>query len=169
MFQILTQTGYVSAMHSLTLLHYLCFECSFNSFAVFCLFVPLCPHCFHTGFSDPFVVIELLPRRLFPGAAQQQTNVHKKTLHPLFDECFELLVDFWAQFVQGWCDISEAPSLTFIFLFVFIYSILICILFPWCFVSCPGKEKSDKNTLLGQILHLKNKCIKNMWTVLFFK
>ncbi|XP_045109688.1 BAI1-associated protein 3-like isoform X3 [Portunus trituberculatus] len=47
--------------------------------------IPLDPN----GFSDPFVVIELLPRRLFPGAAQQQTNVHKKTLHPLFDECFE--------------------------------------------------------------------------------
>ncbi|MPC08855.1 BAI1-associated protein 3 [Portunus trituberculatus] len=58
-------------------------------------------HHLPTGFSDPFVVIELLPRRLFPGAAQQQTNVHKKTLHPLFDECFELLVSLWAQFTQG--------------------------------------------------------------------
>ena len=47
--------------------------------------IPLDPN----GFSDPFVVIELLPRRLFPNAAQQQTNVHKKTLNPLFDECFE--------------------------------------------------------------------------------
>ncbi|XP_064115164.1 BAI1-associated protein 3-like [Macrobrachium nipponense] len=47
--------------------------------------IPLDPN----GFSDPFVVIELLPKRLFPGSAPQQTNVHKKTLHPLFDECFE--------------------------------------------------------------------------------
>ncbi|XP_069958195.1 BAI1-associated protein 3 isoform X2 [Cherax quadricarinatus] len=47
--------------------------------------IPLDPN----GFSDPFVVIEMLPRRLFPGSAPQQTNVHKKTLNPLFDECFE--------------------------------------------------------------------------------
>ncbi|XP_069995655.1 BAI1-associated protein 3 isoform X6 [Penaeus vannamei] len=47
--------------------------------------IPLDPN----GFSDPFVVIELLPKRLFPGSGPQQTNVHKKTLHPLFDECFE--------------------------------------------------------------------------------
>nr|XP_045584883.1 BAI1-associated protein 3-like [Procambarus clarkii] len=47
--------------------------------------IPLDPN----GFSDPFVVIEMLPRRLFPGSVPQQTNVHKKTLHPLFDECFE--------------------------------------------------------------------------------
>ncbi|XP_071549430.1 BAI1-associated protein 3-like isoform X3 [Panulirus ornatus] len=47
--------------------------------------IPLDPN----GLSDPFVVIELLPRRLFPGSAPQQTNVHKKTLQPLFDECFE--------------------------------------------------------------------------------
>jgi len=35
--------------------------------------VPLDPN----GFSDPFVVIELLPRRIFLHCMEQQTNVHK--------------------------------------------------------------------------------------------
>lgn len=48
--------------------------------------IPLDPN----GLSDPFVIIELLPRRVFPHCAEQQTNVKKKTLNPLFDECFEL-------------------------------------------------------------------------------
>lgn len=43
-----------------------------------------------SGLSDPFVVVELLPRRLFPESSPQHTNVHKKTLNPMFDECFEL-------------------------------------------------------------------------------
>ncbi|KRT81657.1 C2 domain containing protein, partial [Oryctes borbonicus] len=43
-------------------------------------------------FSDPFVIIELLPHRVFPHCTEQQTNVHKKTLHPIFDECFEFSV-----------------------------------------------------------------------------
>lgn len=47
--------------------------------------IPLDPN----GFSDPFVIIELLPHRVFPHCSEQQTNVHKKTLHPIFDECFE--------------------------------------------------------------------------------
>lgn len=62
----------------------------------FCLFqvlhardiIPLDPN----GFSDPFVIIELLPHRVFPHCNEQQTNVHKKTLHPIFDECFEFSV-----------------------------------------------------------------------------
>lgn len=29
------------------------------------------------GFSDPFVIIELLPRRIFPNCSEQQTNIHK--------------------------------------------------------------------------------------------
>lgn len=48
--------------------------------------IPLDPN----GFSDPFVIIELLPRRVFEHCAEQQTNVKKKTLNPMFDECFEL-------------------------------------------------------------------------------
>ncbi|XP_065160507.1 BAI1-associated protein 3 isoform X2 [Atheta coriaria] len=50
--------------------------------------IPLDPN----GFSDPFVIIELLPTRVFPHCNEQQTNVHKKTLHPIFDECFEFSV-----------------------------------------------------------------------------
>lgn len=50
--------------------------------------VPLDPN----GFSDPFVVIELLPRRIFLHCMEQQTNVHKRTLNPIFDECFEFSV-----------------------------------------------------------------------------
>lgn len=48
--------------------------------------IPLDPN----GFSDPFVIVELLPRKVFAHCSEQQTNVHKKTLNPMFDECFEL-------------------------------------------------------------------------------
>lgn len=50
--------------------------------------IPLDPN----GFSDPFVIIELLPKRVFPHCNEQQTNVHKRTLNPVFDECFEFSV-----------------------------------------------------------------------------
>ncbi|XP_044760714.1 BAI1-associated protein 3 [Coccinella septempunctata] len=50
--------------------------------------IPLDPN----GFSDPFVIIELLPHKIFPHCNEQQTNVHKKTLNPIFDECFEFSV-----------------------------------------------------------------------------
>lgn len=43
-----------------------------------------------TGFSDPFVIVELLPKSVFSHCSEQVTNVQKKTLNPLFDECFEL-------------------------------------------------------------------------------
>ena len=48
------------------------------------------------GYSDPFVIIELLPSRIFPNCNKQQTNVHKRTLNPVFDECFEFPVT-WDQ------------------------------------------------------------------------
>ncbi|XP_025268949.1 BAI1-associated protein 3 isoform X1 [Camponotus floridanus] len=51
--------------------------------------IPLDPN----GFSDPFVIIELLPRRMFEHCAEQQTNVKKRTLNPMFDECFEFSVN----------------------------------------------------------------------------
>ncbi|XP_053994233.1 BAI1-associated protein 3 isoform X3 [Hylaeus volcanicus] len=50
--------------------------------------IPLDPN----GFSDPFVIIELLPRRVFEHCTEQRTNVKKKTLNPTFDECFEFSV-----------------------------------------------------------------------------
>ncbi|XP_013146719.1 PREDICTED: BAI1-associated protein 3 [Papilio polytes] len=50
--------------------------------------IPLDPN----GLSDPFVVLELLPKRLFPKAQEQTTNVQKKTLNPVWDECFEFAV-----------------------------------------------------------------------------
>ncbi|KAL4084626.1 hypothetical protein QTP88_027557 [Uroleucon formosanum] len=50
--------------------------------------IPLDPN----GFSDPFVIVELLPKSLFPYSAEQYTDVKKKTLNPLFDECFEFAV-----------------------------------------------------------------------------
>ncbi|XP_037069530.1 BAI1-associated protein 3-like [Pollicipes pollicipes] len=50
--------------------------------------IPLDPN----GLSDPFVIIELLPRQLFASCVEQQTVVHKRTLNPVFDECFEYSV-----------------------------------------------------------------------------
>ncbi|CAH2039629.1 unnamed protein product, partial [Iphiclides podalirius] len=54
--------------------------------------IPLDPN----GLSDPFVVLELLPKRLFPKAHEQSTNVQKKTLNPVWDECFEFAVSLEA-------------------------------------------------------------------------
>ncbi|XP_063827905.1 BAI1-associated protein 3 [Ostrinia nubilalis] len=54
--------------------------------------IPLDPN----GLSDPFVVLELLPKRLFPKAHEQTTNVQKKTLNPVWDECFEFSVSLEA-------------------------------------------------------------------------
>ena len=45
--------------------------------------------CFFPGLSDPFVIVELLPSRVF-HCEVRQTNVQKATLNPVFDECFEL-------------------------------------------------------------------------------
>lgn len=42
------------------------------------------------GSSDPFVQLTLEPRHEFPELAPRETQKHKKDLHPLFDETFEL-------------------------------------------------------------------------------
>lgn len=44
------------------------------------------------GFSDPFVKVRLLPKDKFQHATKPTTAVQKKTLYPLFDECFKMLV-----------------------------------------------------------------------------
>ncbi|XP_064178440.1 BAI1-associated protein 3-like isoform X2 [Anguilla rostrata] len=44
------------------------------------------------GLSDPFVIVELCPRHLFPAAKSQRTQVKPKTLHPVFDELFQFHV-----------------------------------------------------------------------------
>lgn len=59
--------------------------------------IPLDPN----GYSDPFVIIELLPKRVFPHCNDQQTNVHKRTLNPVFDECFEFSVTLEQCRAQG--------------------------------------------------------------------
>lgn len=48
-------------------------------------------HCF-SGYSDPFVKVRLLPKDKFVHAIKPSTSVQKKTLYPLFDECFKMLV-----------------------------------------------------------------------------
>ncbi|OQR68826.1 munc13-4-like [Tropilaelaps mercedesae] len=50
--------------------------------------LPLDPN----GYSDPFVLVELQPRHLFPNCPQHRTRVQKRTLYPLFDETFEFSV-----------------------------------------------------------------------------
>ncbi|XP_023290645.1 BAI1-associated protein 3 [Orussus abietinus] len=50
--------------------------------------IPLDPN----GFSDPFVIVELLPRRTFARCSEQHTSVRKRTLNPMFDEYFEFPV-----------------------------------------------------------------------------
>ena len=42
------------------------------------------------GLSDPYVIIELLPKRIFPNCPERSTAVQKATLNPQFDETFEL-------------------------------------------------------------------------------
>ncbi|VVC40707.1 Hypothetical protein CINCED_3A013301 [Cinara cedri] len=42
------------------------------------------------GFSDPFVKVRLLPKEKFQNINKPTTAVHKKTLYPLFDECFKI-------------------------------------------------------------------------------
>ncbi|XP_075558268.1 BAI1-associated protein 3-like isoform X2 [Dermacentor variabilis] len=53
---------------------------------------PLDPNGGEARYSDPFVILEILPRHLFPDCPQQRTRVQKKTLYPLFDESFEFSV-----------------------------------------------------------------------------
>ncbi|UYV62344.1 BAIAP3 [Cordylochernes scorpioides] len=40
------------------------------------------------GYSDPFVIVELVPKHFFPDLPPQKTKIQKKTLFPLFDESF---------------------------------------------------------------------------------
>nr|XP_037286202.1 LOW QUALITY PROTEIN: BAI1-associated protein 3-like [Rhipicephalus microplus] len=53
---------------------------------------PLDPNGDEESYSDPFVILEILPRHMFPDCPQQRTRVQKKTLYPLFDESFEFSV-----------------------------------------------------------------------------
>lgn len=47
---------------------------------------------YFTGFSDPFVKVRLVPQNKFQNVIKPKTAVQKKTLSPLFDECFKMLV-----------------------------------------------------------------------------
>ena len=58
----------------------------------------------NTGLSDPYVIVYLQPHHVFPQTHFQKTQVIKKTLHPLFDETFELWVH--VNMIQ----ISNAPE-----------------------------------------------------------
>jgi hypothetical protein len=56
--------------------------------------------CFYTvtlflGFSDPFVKVRLLPKEKFQHVSKPSTAVQKKTLYPLFDECFKMLIFYY--------------------------------------------------------------------------
>lgn len=42
------------------------------------------------GLSDPFVVIEVVPRLRFPNLQVAKTKVVSKSLNPIFEETFEL-------------------------------------------------------------------------------
>ena len=42
------------------------------------------------GLSDPFVVVELVPRLRYPNQPIVKTKVVPKTLNPIYDETFEL-------------------------------------------------------------------------------
>lgn len=44
------------------------------------------------GSCDPFVRIHFLPEEKFAGVAKPKTNAQNKTLFPLFDEKFAMLV-----------------------------------------------------------------------------
>lgn len=46
----------------------------------------------NNGLSDPFVVVEILPRTRFASTPAQQTNVQKANLNPVFEECLEFPV-----------------------------------------------------------------------------
>ena len=45
---------------------------------------------YFTGTSDPYVVLEVVPRFLFSNQKKMKTSVQKNTLFPLFDETFVL-------------------------------------------------------------------------------
>lgn len=42
------------------------------------------------GLSDPFVVIELVPRIFYQAQPVVKTRIVNKSLNPIFDETFEL-------------------------------------------------------------------------------
>ncbi|CAL1264883.1 unnamed protein product [Larinioides sclopetarius] len=45
--------------------------------------------CDPNGLSDPFVILQLVPRHLFPNTPVHKTTIHMKTLNPIFMESFE--------------------------------------------------------------------------------
>ena len=47
------------------------------------------------GLSDPFVVIELVPRVRYHSQPIAKTKVVSKTLNPIFDETFDLYVNYF--------------------------------------------------------------------------
>jgi len=62
-----------------------------------------------TGYSDPYVTLELVPKHLFPKLKPVKTRVEKNTLFPLFDESFSF------EFPSDYCNKDGATLLFTVF------------------------------------------------------